>query len=115
MPKLETPSLIKYAIHETESKIRTRSLLSPFPPTQLLEKLEQLETQLHRSKLKQLQLLIEELETKADIYGPHGRIFTFEHTWRVSPDGKLFHGDTEYQPETLEDGHARKILTGITW
>ncbi len=59
-------------------------------------------------KIRLLKKLARVLTFKADIYGPNGRIYGFEHKFKVK-DGKLFHGDKELDPSTLYDGHGRLI------
>jgi hypothetical protein len=58
---------------------------------------------------RRVKRLAEELTYKADIYGPIGRIYSFKAPWKVDTDGKLFHGDTEYDPKDLYDGHGRYL------
>lgn len=57
---------------------------------------------------KELRKLAETLTYKSDVYGPKGRIFSFEARWRVR-DGRLLHGAQEYDPASLYDGHGRPI------
>lgn len=106
MPKLRAPFYIKTEIYYLRRRIDT---------TRLLQKLERLEAQLKQSTKKQLGLLVQKLETQPDIYASGTRIYTFEHRWKLTEKGTLFHGETEYQPETLTDGHGRSILNSISW
>lgn len=107
MPKLQSPTHLKAEIYRLELKIST---LIPFQPSErLYHKLKQLKEQLHDSTVQQLKLLAQKLRYKADIYADGRRIYSFEHAWTVTPDGKLFHGSTEYQPSELTDGHGRPI------
>ena len=50
------------------------------------------------------------LTYKADVYGPNGRIFSFEHKWSSSVNGALLLDGVEIDPDTLRDGNGRVIL-----
>lgn len=63
---------------------------------------------LEKRRRRYLRRLAETLTYKADVYGPTGRIFSHQAKWKVI-DGRLLHGDIEYQPEQLTDGHGRQI------
>ena len=53
--------------------------------------------------------LVRCLRYKADIYGPFGRIYSFEHKWGVSPTGELLLDGVPVDPHTLRDGNGRII------
>ena len=53
--------------------------------------------------------LVRLLRYKADIYGPFGRIYSFEHKWGVSPTGELLLDGVPVDPHTLRDGNGRII------
>ena len=61
------------------------------------------------TKTTYLRRLAKLLTYKADIYGPQGRIFSFEAQWRVEGE-QLFHGDKLVDPDTLRDGHGNLII-----
>ena len=49
------------------------------------------------------------LRYKADVYGPSGRIYGFEHTWAVSSSGELLLDGVPIDPDSLRDGNGRII------
>lgn len=53
--------------------------------------------------------LVQRLRYKADIYGPSGRIYSFEHNWSVSPSGDLLLDGAPIDPCSLRDGNGRII------
>jgi len=53
--------------------------------------------------------LVRRLRYKADIYGPFGRIYSFEHKLGVSPTGELPLDGVPVDPYTLRDGNGRII------
>lgn len=87
--------LVKYALH----KAREAGDVS---------KVAKLEAKLAVEKRRYLKRLAAVLKYKADIYGPKGRIYAADAKFAVR-DGKLFHGDIELNPDSLCDGHGRKI------
>ena len=87
--------MVKYALHKARE-------------ANDLPKVAKLELKLVVEERRYLKRLAAVLRYKADIYGPNGRIFGFEAKFAVR-DGKLFHGSAELNPDSLCDGHGRKI------
>lgn len=53
--------------------------------------------------------LVQLLRHKADVYGPSGRIYTFEHKRSVSTSGDLLLDGVPIDPCSLLDGNGRII------
>ena len=53
--------------------------------------------------------LVQRLRYKADVYGPSGRIYSFEHKWAVSKSGDLLLDGAPIDPDSLLDCNGRII------
>jgi hypothetical protein len=108
MTTLKTPGELKYDIHQLKTKIELDAILGK-PNLKTMQSLKKKTEQLEKSEMRELRKLVKTLTYKADVYGPHGRIYSWENKWTVTPAGKLKHGEKEYDAEELTDGHGRKI------
>lgn len=73
-------------------------------------KLAQMKHDLVVATRRENKRLADTLTHKADVYGPTGRIYSFEHKWSVAKTGELLLDGTVVNPSDLRDGHGRLIL-----
>lgn len=104
---MKSAALLRYDIRNLEN-----NLLLDYMPAALRPKLEatlaKKKAELQIAERRELKRLAKHLTYKADIYGPLGRIYSFEAKFHVRDD-KLFHGEIELDPAKLYDGHGRPI------
>lgn len=80
----------------------------------LKNRINKKEADLVVAERRYLKQLAKVLNCKADVYGPNGRMFTWDdesdkRTPYTVRDGKLFHGEVEIDHTKLTDGHGRGI------
>ena len=108
----ETASSLRYRIHKITRDLRTPEALA-LAMKSTGTPLTKLYVKLNIAERRELKRLARVLTYKADVYGPTGRIYSFEAPWTVGVDGAgkpaLFHGTKQYDPNTLRDGHGQLI------
>ena len=73
------------------------------------DRIARLKRELATATRRENRRLAEVLTYKADVYGPAGRIYSFEHKWTVAKDGRLLLDGSEIDPLDLRDGNGRVI------
>lgn len=104
---MKSASLIRYDIHRWARAIEAQVTEAGRHTYRV--KLAKSQAMLPVAERRELKRLAKYLTYKADIYGPRGRIYGFKAKFHVTTDGKLFHGDVELDPSSLEDGNGRLI------
>lgn len=109
---MKSHSLLQLEIAQLQQELQT--LHHTFPEDQnkidkLTTKLARKATQYTVARRRFLKRIARTLQLKPDVYGPQGRIYSFQAKWRASDNGLLMHGDTPYDLTSLSDGNGGPI------